>query len=90
MMLMVLEFLSCILLCRCWIIIIVVIISIISIINISISISIKVDIILRVTHWLHVPRGPDEDVPAIFWDEQPLRELLQYARDGVKPTPGSF
>ena len=63
------------------IIIIIVITSIIMIINIII-------LILRVTHWLHVPRGPNKDVPAIFWHEQPLRELLQYAWHGIKPAPG--
>merc|ERR1719278_417173 len=44
----------------------------------------------RVTHWLHVPWRSNENVPAIFWDKQPLRELLQHARDGIKPAPGFF
>ena len=61
---------------------------IINIININAGISINV-IILRVTHWLHVPWRSNENVPAIFWDKQPLRELLQHARDGIKPAPGS-
>ena len=42
----------------------------------------------RVTQWIHVPRGPKADVPAIFWDEQSLRELFQHAWHGIKPTPG--
>ena len=45
-------------------------------------------IIPRVTQWLHVPWGPKADVPAIFWDEQSLRELFQHAWHGIKPTSG--
>ena len=58
------------------------------VISIASIIMIMIIIILRDTHWLHVPRGPNEDVPAVFWDKQPLRELLQYAWHGLKPTPG--
>ena len=47
-------------------------------------------LIRRVTQWLHVPRGPDKNVPTIFWDFQPLRELLQHAWHGLQSTPGDL
>ena len=47
-------------------------------------------LIRRVTQWLHVPRGPDKNVPTIFRDFQPLRELLQHAWHGLQSTPGDL
>ena len=47
-------------------------------------------LIRRVTQWLHVPRGPDKNVPTIFRDFEPLRELLQHAWHGLQSTPGDL
>ena len=47
-------------------------------------------LICRVTQWLHVPRGPNKNVPTIFRDFQPLRELLQHAWHGLQSTPGDL
>ena len=47
-------------------------------------------LIRRVTQRLHVPRGPDKNVPTIFRDFEPLRELLQHAWHGLQSTPGDL
>ena len=57
---------------------------IIIIININAGISINV-IILRVTHWLHVPWRSNENVPAIFGTSNPFESFFNMPGMGSNP-----